>query len=139
MNLLMEAVRKSQSLYFKYDDISYDLSNCDLLPLFNPTIPLTCNTRKMTDHLLKHVSRFEKVVFFTKDSSWSSENEFRFAVINKNSKPFEVNITRSMIGLVIGYKFPSTDISLLQQALRQFGNMHSAIIDFWTVSHIYIL
>lgn len=118
------------ALFTNHSDVSYDLGSCDLFPVFNPTIPLTNDNNLMTDRILKNIKRFKKKIFFTKDSSWITENEFRFVVICNDDMPFNIDYSDSIIGIILGCEFPTDDIQQISQLLTKL-NINAAFIDIY--------
>jgi hypothetical protein len=131
---LQKAVRlaadAASAQFIEPNNISYDLAVCDLFPLFNHTIPLTDDKNLLSANILEHMKRFEKEIFFTKDSTWKAENEYRFAVICNDDMPFHVDFSDSIVGVVLGYKFPDCDITRDSQTLTRL-NIKAAFIEIY--------
>lgn len=132
---LHEAVKytanASNALFIDPDDVSYNLATCDLRPVFCLTIPLTDDNHLMSEHILKHIKRFEKIIFFTKDATWNTENEFRFAVICNDDMPFKIDFSDFIVGIILGYEFPECYLPLITQYLTEY-KIKAAYIDIFS-------
>ena len=128
---VLKRAQSTGAVYVKVADISYDLASCDLIPVYNPTIPLTSDEAIMFEHMLNHLKRFDKTILFTKDSSWCSENELRFAVICHDHIPFDINLSDFLVGIILGYDFAESEISLVKKYLAKISIKNIAVIDFY--------
>jgi hypothetical protein len=82
------------------------------------------------DKILDHIQRYKEILLFTKDRAWSYENEFRIAVIRCDDKPFEINITDSIVGIILGSQFPECYGPLITTAKKRFP-IDIAQVEWW--------
>lgn len=73
------------------------------------------------DHLIDLVEANHKEILFTKDRTWSYENEFRLAVVTRDDDAFEVDLAGALVGMVLGRDFPDCGTSLVDHACKRYG------------------
>lgn len=102
-----------------------------MFPVHQLTFKITPSINKngIENTILQRIKRFSKELLFTKYSTWESENEYRFVVICNDVVPFEVNISGSLIGIVLGVQFPNCYIPLIENAINKF-QINAAEIDY---------
>jgi hypothetical protein len=100
-------------------DVSYDGPPNLRQPAFG--IDITgIESDKIPNIVLDHIQRYKEILLFTKDRTWSYENEFRLAVICCDDKPFEIDITDSIVGIILGSQFPECYTPLISRAQERF-------------------
>lgn len=59
-------------------------------------------------------------LFFTKNTDWQSEEEFRFVILDDKSEHW-IDIRDCLRGVVVGSEFPNTELSVLPGRLERLG------------------
>lgn len=54
-----------------------------------------------------HFGQHKKELLFTKLQDWESEHEYRFVITADEDGPVFVNVTQSLVGVVVGHDFPA--------------------------------
>lgn len=138
---LEEAVKKTVDLHkvelVGFNNIEYDLAAIDILKLTNPPSTEADSTsaiRNIEDHNRSN----RKAFYFTKDSSWSNENEFRLVVFcNDANAEFKVDLSDFIVGIILGHEFPICYRSLIFDATNKF-KVGVAAVDYSEQPRLYI-
>ena len=106
---------KARGVILFHDSISYDV-----IPTNSPAFSIKYDF-PIDRAIIEHVREFQKTLLFTKDPSWSPENEFRFVVTCNDDRPFEIDISDSIIGIILGAQFSEVNKPLIFEAYKNFG------------------
>ncbi|WP_369744558.1 DUF2971 domain-containing protein [Paenarthrobacter sp. AMU7] len=75
-----------------------------------------------TDAVARHYAEvFQKRIFLTKHADWSSEYEYRFALMNQSTLPEYIDISDALTSVFLGHSFPEWKLPSLREALSNFG------------------
>lgn len=66
------------------------------------------------------MERHRQELFFMKNRDWESETEYRFLAVSDSPEEY-IPISSSLVGIVLGQDFPSTELSVLEDRLRRNG------------------
>jgi hypothetical protein len=109
---LIESMNEKNVAHCFDSDVSYDLKSRRRLPAFNLKLS-GVDKECMLTHILQHISDYKDVFFFSKDSTWKTENEYRLVVICNDDNQFEINLYDSMAGVILGSQFQDCYKSLI--------------------------
>lgn len=75
------------------------------------------------DHyfIKEHLVKYREQLFFTKNSDWRDEREYRFLLITDNDKEYHVGVKGSLQGIFCGVNFPDVYIHSLKQMTRDLN------------------
>lgn len=70
--------------------------------------------------MVSHVEQHHKELLFLKSKDWKEEREYRWVVKNDSPEDFFVPIEESLLGIILGDRFPSQEIL----SVSEFGGRH---------------
>lgn len=111
---LLESFDKLNENYrmVKSDSIYYDEIEENLVDIRTVQIDHLKNPQ---DLVYNHYNKYLEPLFFSKDSTWEKENEYRFIIIDDSREDIYLSIKDAMIGIVVGDKFSDLDLPELYQ------------------------
>lgn len=109
---------KSAAIYegpVRYEDAT--LGQYQSLLTFSSTELRTGESNKSIKRIL---DGHGQELFFLKNRDWESETEYRFLAVSDSPEEY-VSVSSSLVGIVLGQDFPSTEFSVLGDRLRRNG------------------
>ncbi len=82
-----------------------------------------------TDAIARHYAeQYGDLIFLSKNSDWSSEYEYRLALMNKSTLPAHIDIRPALAGVVVGSRFSEGLRAALFEALADYEGIEAAQI-----------
>lgn len=119
------------SKVIKYDDINYDLEDVTK-DAFRISLDTDWTNENYLKKLDKHLNRYCTELFFTKDSDFQDENEFRIILYDKNEEhSIYFPIGESLRAIIVGERFPKVYKNLLKELTSKFSNKIDIYVYEW--------
>ena len=67
------------------------------------------------------IEKAHESLFFWKNTDWASEQEYRLVALAEDATRVEIDVRSSIVGLVLGERFPDAEASVLGERLRRIG------------------
>lgn len=80
--------------------------------------------------VVRYIERHHRELFFRKHSDWSSEQEYRWVLVEPEPVAVHVDITDCLTGIVLGDAFPQGRLDTVHQLADHWGGLDVATVKF---------
>jgi len=80
--------------------------------------------------VVRYIERHHRELFFRKHSDWSSEQEYRWVLVEPEPVAVHVDITDCLTGIVLGDAFPQGRLDTVYQLAEHSGGIDVATVKF---------